>query len=515
MIVLRVSVRAPDLDAFITRYSRHIAGDHIFIFSKNPQPVGTRVRFVLQLAGGEPLIHGRGTVTRMQPDTGDSHRPPGMELQFVPLDERSQTLVEFMRATRSGMAEEVSPIVRAVVPATPSLATLPPALAKLPPATRMEAIPPLPPPPAATPPPPPTPPPTPTKQSVRPPSMSLEVGWKVTAATTVSPPNGFDPTLATEVAAAPEPPAPDAATVAAAEPAVVAGPAPAFAESWRDPSTDDAPPNGDLPANPFSEVSDGAIEYFVEWSIEQSIGPRSLPQAHFSDVPMALPSKTGSHLAFDPPSRRRQLALYAATFAAGVLVGGVIIGVVKRRAPAPPAAVAQGPVATPAPPPPVAAPPPAPAKEPPPAGPASNAELIVLSRPPGATVTIDGQAVGETPLTTHVGAGPHEVVVNKERYAAATATADAPGKLQLDLRRPTATLHVTSSPSDAEVVVSGQPRGRTPLDMRLPGFESYDVRVALAGARPWRKTIYLRNPTNRVDAALVPNKSAAQRSGRR
>ena len=69
VVVLRVTVRAPDLDAFITRYSRHIAGDRIFIFSKAPQPVGTNVRFNLQLTSGEVLLQGRGTVKRVQDDT--------------------------------------------------------------------------------------------------------------------------------------------------------------------------------------------------------------------------------------------------------------------------------------------------------------------------------------------------------------------------------------------------------------------------------------------------------------
>ena len=131
VVVLRVTVRAPDLDAFITRYSRHIAGDRIFIFSKAPQPVGTRVRFNLQLTSGEMLIQGRGTVKRVQADGGDARHPPGMEVQFTPLDERSATLVDFMMATRAGLTENVAaaaaPLVRAVVPPKPSLPSKPPA----------------------------------------------------------------------------------------------------------------------------------------------------------------------------------------------------------------------------------------------------------------------------------------------------------------------------------------------------------------------------------------------------
>src|SRR4051794_11934631 len=100
----------PDLDAFINRYSRHLAEDRLFIFSKTPQPVGTRVRFNLQLANGEVLLQGKGTVQRVVPPPGETRHPPGMEVKFTPLDERSRTLVEFMLATKAGQAEEVKPV---------------------------------------------------------------------------------------------------------------------------------------------------------------------------------------------------------------------------------------------------------------------------------------------------------------------------------------------------------------------------------------------------------------------
>ena len=127
-----------------------MAGDRIFIFSKAPQPVGTRVRFTLQLQSGEVLISGRGTVLRVQADTGDSRHPPGMELAFVPLDERSQTLLDFMTASRAEAAA-AAPIVRAVT-APPSKMT---ALA--------DPLPPR---------------PKPEQPVARPPSLSVDLGWE-------------------------------------------------------------------------------------------------------------------------------------------------------------------------------------------------------------------------------------------------------------------------------------------------------------------------------------------------
>lgn len=533
VVVLRVTVRAPDLDAFITRYSRHIAGDRIFIFSKAPQRVGTNVRFNLQLTSGEVLLQGRGTVKRVQNDTGDARHPPGMEVQFKPLDERSSTLVDFMMATRAGLTEKVvakaAPVARAVVPARPS--SLPPRPTALPPIPSLP--PPLPPMPAAS---------SSRPHAVAPqppPSPSVESAWKAVApeaaaeAAPSPPPVAPDPPLyGTEPAATTadpplygaEPPLyaadhPVAAAVAAAAAAAAAPPPkshdlptiipplvdpsvtapPVFAESW----------GGDAPANPFSDVSDGAIEYFVEWSIEQSIGPRALPQARFSDVPMALPGESDSR---EPLSRRRRLAQVGAIFATGVVVGGFAVAMALRRPWSPPltsmepqaaAAKPAAPTAAPAADEPVAPPPSA---KP---GATGDAELVVTTRPPGASVTIDGAAAGATPLATHVAAGRHEIALAKERYATTTTTTAAPGKVAFDLRRPAATLHITSTPAAADVTVAGERRGKTPIDIRLPGFESYDVRVALAGARPWRKTVYLAHASNRVDAALVVGKPAA------
>src|SRR5262252_2189130 len=102
-VSLRVMVRADDLDAFVDRYSRFIDGDRIFIFTKSAKAVGERLRFSLCLAGGEAVLNGEGTVTRVQKD-GDPSRPPGMELRFRALDDSSQTLVDFLLATRADLA---------------------------------------------------------------------------------------------------------------------------------------------------------------------------------------------------------------------------------------------------------------------------------------------------------------------------------------------------------------------------------------------------------------------------
>ncbi|HZS37561.1 MAG TPA: PEGA domain-containing protein [Polyangia bacterium] len=508
VIVLRVVVRAPDLDAFITNYSRFIDGDRIFIFTKNPQQPGTRVRFSLHLENGEQLIHGKGTVTRTQGVTGDATRPPGMELVFVAIDPRSQTLIDFMAATRTGAVDEVSD-----GPAGADLALEP----------SVSAPPPLPLPQVSTEglraealkravlrgrdkPPEPSAPPPPSAPRVAEPEPQAKVVVEDQTAAPVESAALVD--TAPMIAPAPADAAPafarapvDAAPVDAAPASAAAsapalnppGPTPSFAEGWRDPLPPGEPgadPKRSVPANPFSEVSDGAIDYFVEWSLEQSIGPRREASASFSNVEMALPVTPPE----PPPVRasRRAPILLGLGALAGIPVGALLAWAIVRR-PEPP----------PAPPPVVAvAPPPAPAPPPPPA----NAELVVSSRPSGAQVTVDGEARGPTPLTLSLAAGAHQIKVAKDRYAAAESTVSAPGKLQIELKRPPATLEIVSEPSGAQVTVAGEPRGRTPAQVKLPAFEQYDVQVAMPSGKPWRRKVYLKQPSVHVVAVLGPRK---------
>jgi hypothetical protein len=126
----------------------------------------------------------------------------------------------------------------------------------------------------------------------------------------------------------------------------------------------------------------------------------------------------------------------------------------------------------------------------------------VTSNPPGARVSVDGNVRGKTPLTTALTAGTHEVRVDKERYATWTQSTEAPGKLDVVLRRPQATLHIDSEPPGGDVIVEGKPRGKTPVDVQVEGFHHYDVQVTLLGTTPWRKRVSVKPPQTDVNVKL-------------
>ncbi|WP_457628670.1 PEGA domain-containing protein [Oceanithermus sp.] len=139
--------------------------------------------------------------------------------------------------------------------------------------------------------------------------------------------------------------------------------------------------------------------------------------------------------------------------------------------------------------------------------------LSIDSSPQGAEVYLDGARVGRTPMQISLDEGSYDVelrLADYEPYRArvqvrAGQTARLSPRLQPVPR--TGTLEVTSDPSGAEVYVDGVYRGRTHLvldldagthdvEVRLPGYASYRVRVSVEAGR-----------TAHVHARLAPVKA--------
>jgi serine/threonine-protein kinase len=123
----------------------------------------------------------------------------------------------------------------------------------------------------------------------------------------------------------------------------------------------------------------------------------------------------------------------------------------------------------------------------------ASSPLEVDSSPSGATVWVDGVAVGATPVTLEdLSPGEHEIAVVKEGFVRATeVVTPAPDTLPLvfALQPARALLSIASTPSPAAVLVDGKEVGRTPLaelaleegihqvEVRHPGHESFRTRV--------------------------------------
>ena len=79
------------VEAFINEYVSNISRSGVFIKSKDPLPVGTKVNLKFTVLMEEiETIEGVGEVVRV------SHRPAGMGVAFVELTSYSQRLIEKM-----------------------------------------------------------------------------------------------------------------------------------------------------------------------------------------------------------------------------------------------------------------------------------------------------------------------------------------------------------------------------------------------------------------------------------
>lgn len=142
--------------------------------------------------------------------------------------------------------------------------------------------------------------------------------------------------------------------------------------------------------------------------------------------------------------------------------------------------------------------------------PPALATLEVDSSPRGAEVFVDRRPVGNTPLVQEVSPGRHEVELRLPGYQTFKATVNPkPAErvrlfAQLVPEAKTGFLYVNSTPQGAEVYVSGQFRGRTPISLSLPEGR-YPVELRLAGYEPYRATLKVeRGRETRLEVRLAP-----------
>jgi len=145
------------------------------------------------------------------------------------------------------------------------------------------------------------------------------------------------------------------------------------------------------------------------------------------------------------------------------------------------------------------------------------ASLVVETEPPGATVTLDHEKVGEAPLTLpNVTPGPHRVRVELEGFAPAevsldVSATDPPQPLRFVIQPVRARLDVDSVPPEANVRVDGRAMGRTPLAGLWLEPGTREIRLELPGHRPSVRRVEARaGEPLRVSARLEANADDAR-----
>ena len=134
--------------------------------------------------------------------------------------------------------------------------------------------------------------------------------------------------------------------------------------------------------------------------------------------------------------------------------------------------------------------------------------LQITSEPPKATVLIDRQVRGETPLLlSDLSVGQHLVTLRKQGFVEAWKTVELQAQearaIEFHLETLTGLLLLQSSPSNADVTLGGVALGRTPLmistlpmgrhriKVATPGYQAKEVEVSLEDRTPVRQQVDL------------------------
>lgn len=136
------------------------------------------------------------------------------------------------------------------------------------------------------------------------------------------------------------------------------------------------------------------------------------------------------------------------------------------------------------------------------------AVIDISSVPAGATIEVDGKAVGVTPAKVEMDSGMRRVQVSapglKPWVSSVAVTAGVPQTIgPIALGAADARVVVRSVPSGAQVTTGGSFRGVTPLTLELAPGVSHSVTVSRAGYAPWTREVFAESGReSRLDVRL-------------
>jgi formylglycine-generating enzyme required for sulfatase activity len=144
----------------------------------------------------------------------------------------------------------------------------------------------------------------------------------------------------------------------------------------------------------------------------------------------------------------------------------------------------------------------------------AEAQLLLSSRPSRASVTVNGEFQGQTPVALALEPGTsHRVAVFKPGYSSVNrmVTLEAAQQQELTVTLPArlGEIRVQVYPPDAEIVIDGRARGRGSQDFSLPTFEQ-SLEVRAAGYQSQRQRITPRQGLSQAIAVRLLTESEAR-----
>jgi hypothetical protein len=101
IVSMRAAYKSATVDEFIDRHATEISRRGIFLKAARPFPVGTRLRFEIQIAGHLTVLSGLGrVVTIREHDRANGLRPAGMWVRFLEIDDLSKDVIDAVQKAR-------------------------------------------------------------------------------------------------------------------------------------------------------------------------------------------------------------------------------------------------------------------------------------------------------------------------------------------------------------------------------------------------------------------------------
>lgn len=140
--------------------------------------------------------------------------------------------------------------------------------------------------------------------------------------------------------------------------------------------------------------------------------------------------------------------------------------------------------------------------------------LVIISRPEGAKVSLDGKEYGTTPTYAYpLDAGLHQIVIFKDGYNLYTeGVAVKPGLVdtfEVSLVRPVGTLIIGSDPQGAKVYLNGKYQGKANKDgLKIDNLisQSYNLELTFPGYRSTRKLLNVAMGESKIKETLIRRK---------
>lgn len=136
--------------------------------------------------------------------------------------------------------------------------------------------------------------------------------------------------------------------------------------------------------------------------------------------------------------------------------------------------------------------------------------LLILSKPSGADIDLDGVSAGKTPLCLHdVAFGPHRITASAPgqlpRVITVTVADRIPQKIEINLMADSARLFVETAPTGAVITLDGAVIGKTPQDLPAIASGKHAIALALSGYTPFRNEFSLKAGEQRtIKTTLAP-----------